>query len=68
MHQIEGNCMQSYIEMQNIARFKLLLKTETHPDQRKILQLLLAEEEAKHVARIEAERAQNRCRSTPAGP
>jgi len=58
--------MQSFIETQNIAHFKLLLKTETHPDKRKILQQLLAEENAKHIARVEAERAQNKCRSTPA--
>ena len=40
-------------------------ETETHPDKRKILLQLLAEEEAKHVAHVEAERAQNRrtCKS-----
>ncbi|MEO8317657.1 MAG: hypothetical protein ABJA75_02865 [Bradyrhizobium sp.] len=44
----------NFIETQNIARFKSLLQTEAHPDKRKILTLLLAEEEAKHTARIEA--------------
>ena len=58
-HQFEGNWMQSFIETQNIAHFKLLLETETHPDKRKIPLQLLAEE-AKHVAHVEAERAQNR--------
>jgi len=51
--------MQSFIETQNIAHFKLLLETETHPDKRKILLQLLAEEEAKRTAHVEAERAQN---------
>ena len=48
--------MQSFIETQNIAHFKLLLETETHPDKRKILLQLLAEEEAKRTAHVEAER------------
>ena len=51
--------MQSFMETQNIARFKLLLETETHPDKRKILLQLLAEEEAKRTAHVEAEHAQN---------
>ena len=51
--------MQSFIETQNIAHFKLLLETETHPDKRKIPLQLLAEEEAKRAAHVEAERAQN---------
>lgn len=51
--------MQSFIETHNIAHFKLLLETETHPDKRKILLQLLAEEEAKRAAHIEAECAQN---------
>jgi hypothetical protein len=49
--------MQSYIETQNIAHFKLLLETETHPDKRKILLRLLAEEEAKRTAHAGAELA-----------
>lgn len=51
--------MKSFIETQNISRFKLLLETETHPDKRKILLQLLAEEEAKRIAHVEAERTQN---------
>ena len=51
--------MKSFIETRNISRFKLLLETETHPDKRKILLQLLAEEEAKRIAHVEAERAQN---------
>ena len=51
--------MQSFIETQNIAHFKLLLETETHSDKRKILLQLLAEEEAKLTAHVEAERAQS---------
>jgi hypothetical protein len=51
--------MESFIETQNITHFELLLKTETHPDKRKILLQLLAEEEAKRTAHVEAERAQN---------
>jgi len=55
----EGDWMQSFIKTQNIAHFTLLLETETHPDKRKILLQLLAEEEAKCTAHVEAERAQN---------
>jgi hypothetical protein len=49
--------MQSFTETQNIVHFKRLLETEIHPDKRKILLRLLAEEEAKLVAHVEAERA-----------
>ncbi len=56
-HQSEGNWMQSFIETQNIAHFKLLLETETHPDKRKILLRLLAEQEAKRTAHAGAELA-----------
>ena len=51
--------MQSFIETQNIVHFKHLLETEIHPDKRKILLQLLAEEEAKLIAHVEVERAQN---------
>jgi len=60
--------MQSFIETENIALFKLLLQTESHPDKRKILLQLLAEEKAKHIARVQAERALNGCRSPSARP
>jgi hypothetical protein len=42
------------IETENIAYFGKLLKTEVHPDKRRILIQLLAEEKAKHAARIAA--------------
>lgn len=48
--------MQNFIETQNIARFKALLETEADPERRRVIQQLLAEEEAKHAARIAAER------------
>ena len=44
--------MANYIETQNIAYYKGQLETETHLDKRKMLVRLLAEEEAKHAARI----------------
>ena len=50
--------MQKFIDTQNIVHFKRLLETETHPDKRKILLQLLAEEEAKLIAHVDAERAQ----------
>ena len=50
--------MQRFIDTQNIVHFKRLLETETHPDKRKILLQLLAEEEAKLIAHVDAERAQ----------
>lgn len=49
--------MHNFIETQNIARFKALLETETDPDKRRIIKQLLAEEEAKHAARIAGERS-----------
>ena len=45
--------MQSFIETQNIVHFKRLLETETHPDKRKILLQLVAEEEAKLIVDVE---------------
>jgi hypothetical protein len=42
------DAMEAYIASQNIARFKAHLREETHPDKRKILLLLLANEVAKH--------------------
>jgi hypothetical protein len=51
--------MQSFTETQNIAHFKRLLETENHQDKRKILLQLLAEEEAKLIAHVKVERAQN---------
>ena len=50
--------MQSFIDTQNIVHFKRLLATEAHPDKRKILLQLLAEEEAKLIAHVDAEHAQ----------
>jgi hypothetical protein len=46
------NALANFIETENIAYFSKLLKTEAHPDKRRILIQLLAEEEAKHAARI----------------
>jgi hypothetical protein len=51
--------MQSFTETQNIVHFKRLLETETHPDKRKILLQLLAEEQVKLIAHVKAEHAQN---------
>jgi hypothetical protein len=48
------NKLADYIETENIAYFNKLLKTEARPDKRRILMQLLAEEKAKHVARIAA--------------
>jgi predicted phosphatase len=48
------NLLATFIETENIAYFKQLLKTEAHPDKRRILTQLLAEEEAKRAARIAA--------------
>ncbi len=42
------DAMETYIAGQNIARFKALLREETHPDKRKILLQLLANEVARH--------------------
>ena len=62
--------MQSFIETQNIVHFKRLLETETQPDKRKILLQLLAEEEAKFIAHVDAERAQQwlACKSDMSNP
>lgn len=45
------SALATYIETQNIARFQALLETETVPDKRKVLALLLEQEKAKHAAR-----------------
>ncbi len=42
--------LANFVETQNIARFRALLAVENHPDKRKILIELLAQEEAKHMA------------------
>lgn len=46
------NALASFVETQNIARFRALLETETHPDKRNILLRLLQQEEVKRAARI----------------
>jgi hypothetical protein len=48
--------MQHFVETENIAHFKALLETETNPDKRRVLQKLLADEEAKLHACIDVER------------
>ena len=48
--------MQNFIEIQNIAKFKARLRIETEAGTRNVLMQLLAEEEAKHEARITAAR------------
>jgi hypothetical protein len=50
------NKMDDFIETENIARFKTILKTEADPDRRTTVTRLLADEEAKRAARIEAAR------------
>lgn len=47
------DAMETYIATQNIARFKAQLREETHPDKRKILLQLLANEVAKHPESVE---------------
>jgi len=42
------DAMEAYVATQNIARFKAQLREETHPDKRRILLQLLANEVAKH--------------------
>ena len=49
--------MENYIETQNIAKFKARLKSEADPVLRATLTQLLAEEEAKHAARIKTRQA-----------
>lgn len=44
--------MQYFVETENIARFTALLRTETRPRERAVLQQLLAEEEAKLAAKV----------------
>jgi chromosomal replication initiation ATPase DnaA len=46
--------LANFVETQNIARFRALLETETHPDKREILIRLLQQEQAKSDARIQA--------------
>ena len=48
------NNFADFVETENIARYKTLLETETHPDKRQILIRLLADEEVKHAVRIAA--------------
>jgi hypothetical protein len=47
------DAMETYIATQNIARFKAQLREETHPDKRRILLQLLANEVAKHPEALE---------------
>jgi hypothetical protein len=47
------DAMETYIATQNIARFKTQLREETHPDKRRILLQLLANEVAKHPEAVE---------------
>ena len=47
------DAMETYIATQNIARFKARLRDETHPDKRRILLQLLANEVAKHPEFVE---------------
>ena len=47
------DAMETYIATQNIARFKAQLREETHPDKRRILLQLLANEVAKHPDSVE---------------
>jgi hypothetical protein len=47
------NAMETYVASQNISRFKELLRQETHPDKRRILLQLLANEVAKHPEAVE---------------
>ena len=42
-----ADAMETFIADQNILRYKLLLQEETHPDKRRILLQLLAEEAEK---------------------
>jgi hypothetical protein len=44
--------MQDFIERQNIAHFKDLLKTETDPARRGVVLKLLAEEETKQSSHV----------------
>ena len=46
--------MGTYIATQNIARFKAQLRKEMHPDKRRILLQLLANEVARHPEAVEA--------------
>jgi hypothetical protein len=47
------DAMETYIATQNIARFKARLREEMHPDKRRILLQLLANEVAKHPESVE---------------
>ena len=42
------DAMETFIADQNIERYKLLLQEETHPDKRRILSQLLAEEAGRY--------------------
>ena len=48
------NALANYIATQNIARFRMLLETETRADKRQILLRLLEQEEARRDARLDA--------------
>ncbi|MFZ5737629.1 hypothetical protein BJ123_102122 [Rhodopseudomonas thermotolerans] len=42
--------MERFVRNENIKRYRDLLKTEIDPDKRRVIQKLLAEEEAKELA------------------
>jgi hypothetical protein len=44
------DALANFVETRNIAHFRALLAVENHPDKRKILIELLAQEEAKHLS------------------
>jgi|GEM_PF-1503058 hypothetical protein len=48
--------MHTFIERQNIVRFVGLLKSETDPTKRELLQMLLAEEQMKQANHVEAQK------------
>jgi hypothetical protein len=47
------DAMETFVATQNIARFKAQLREETHPDKRRILLQLLANEVARHPEAVE---------------
>lgn len=52
------DALRDFVETQNIARFRALLKTETRPQERKVLVQLLADEEARHTETVKSKRKQ----------
>lgn len=55
-----ADAMETFIANQNIMRYKLLMRKETHPDKRRILLQLLADEVEKlpePIKRVEILRA-----------